>query len=142
MNRRAILGLLAAGSTSFYSRSAWAREHDRNAGPISTTGLDEVRGRSAKLSRKTSVFPDLKNLDLDHQVQSIDYSRGEYRVTTADGRSADFLEADLRFKIDSSNAGPRRGTPVILAAGAPGDRAWVFFASPGEMSGFIKTRTK
>jgi hypothetical protein len=52
--------------------------------------------------------------------------------------TVDFLESDLRFKVDSSAMGPFRGRPVIIPAGQIGDRAWVFFASPDEISAVIK----
>jgi cytochrome c len=83
-------------------------------------------------------FQELKKLGPDHQVQTIRYCRDTYHVTTADGQSSDFWEANLRFKTDSSDAGPRAGNPVIMPAGMMGDRASVFFAAPEEMSAFIK----
>jgi cytochrome c len=61
-------------------------------------------------------------------------------VTTADGKTAFFLESDLRFKIDSSELGPDDGYPVIVPAGTEGDRAWLFFSSPHEIGGFIERR--
>lgn len=85
-----------------------------------------------------SPFQDLKTLGPDHQVQAIRYCHDTYRVMTADGRSSDFWEANLRFKSDSSDAGPLGGKPVIMPAGMMGDRASVFFAAPEEMSAFIK----
>ncbi len=69
---------------------------------------------------------------------TIHYHQDTYKVTTADGRNADFWEANLRFKIDSSTTGPLSGKPVILPTGMMGDRASVFFASPAEMSALIK----
>jgi cytochrome c len=83
-------------------------------------------------------FQDLKKLGPDHQVQAIRYCRDTYHVTTADGQTADFWEANLRFKTDSSDTGPVAGKPVILPAGMMGDRASVFFAAPNEISTFIK----
>jgi len=68
---------------------------------------------------------------------TIHYHQDTYKVTTADGRNADFWEANLRFKIDSSTTGPLSGKPVILPTGMMGDRASVFFASPAEMSALI-----
>lgn len=85
-----------------------------------------------------SPFEDLKKLGADHQVEAIRYCRDTYHVTTADGRSIDFWEANLRFKTDSSDTGPPPEKPVIMPAGMMGDRASVFFASPNEISGFIK----
>jgi cytochrome c len=83
-------------------------------------------------------FQDLKKLGADRQVQAIRYCRDTYRVTTADGKTADFWEANLRFKTDASSTGPLAGKPVIMPAGMMGDRASVFFASPDEISAFIK----
>ena len=83
-------------------------------------------------------FPDLKRVGPAHHVRAISYSDGTFRVTTRDGQTSDFLEQDLRFKVDSSGTGPLRGAPVILSAGTIGDRAWVFFAAPQEIGTFIK----
>lgn len=85
-----------------------------------------------------SPFDDLKNQGADHQVEAIRYCRDTYRVTTADGQTSDFWEANLRFKIDSSDTGPLPGKPVIMPAGMMGDRGSVFFAAPDEISKFIK----
>lgn len=59
-------------------------------------------------------------------------------MTTADGKSALFLESDLRFKIDSSDLGPDNGKPVIAPAGTEGDRVWVIFSSPDEIGALVK----
>ena len=142
MNRRAILGLITGGATGLWSRFASAG----NSNPGSPTavglpaGTGAAGGAHGKAAKRNSGFPDLKLAGPDHQVHSIAYSLGAYRVTTADGRSAHFLEADLRFKLDSSDVGPHSGAPVILPAGTEGDRAWVFFASPAEISRFIKPK--
>ena len=85
-----------------------------------------------------SGFQDLKKLGGDRQVQAIRYCRDTYHVTTADGQTADFWEANLRFKTDSSGTGPLPGKPALMSAGMQGDRASVFFAAPEEISTFIK----
>ncbi|MGH6975984.1 MAG: hypothetical protein ACREED_03055, partial [Stellaceae bacterium] len=72
------------------------------------------------------------------QVRAIRFCHDSYFVTTADGKTASFWEVNLRLKIDASDTGPFRGKPVILPAGMMGDRASVFFASPEEISPFIK----
>ena len=61
-----------------------------------------------------------------------------YTVRTADGKTAKVWEFNLRLKTDSSKDGPSPGKPVIVGAGMQGDRASVVFASPGEISSFIK----
>jgi cytochrome c len=83
-------------------------------------------------------FQDLKTLGADRRVQAIQYCRDTYHVTTADGHTADFWEANLRFKTDSSATGPVARKPVMMPAGMMGDRASVLFASPEEISTFIK----
>ena len=83
-------------------------------------------------------FPDLKKLGPEHQVQAIRYCRDTYHVETADGKTEDYWEANLRFKTDSSVLGPLGGRPVIMPAGMMGDRASVFFTAPEEIGAFIK----
>jgi hypothetical protein len=75
-----------------------------------------------------------------HAVFGLGLYLGAYSVTTADGKSTFFLESDLRFKIDSSNLGPDNCKPVIAPAGTEGDRVWVTFSSPDEVSRFVKRR--
>jgi cytochrome c len=86
----------------------------------------------------TSHFTDLKTVGPNRQVSSIRVCHDSYFVTTADGKTVPFWEPNLRFKTDSSETGPLSGKPVILPAGMMGDRASVFFASPDEISPFIK----
>jgi cytochrome c len=81
--------------------------------------------------------PNLKKLDAEGRVQSIRYCRDTYKVTTADGKTHDFWERNLRFKTDSSEDGPEKNAPAIVDAGMLGDRASVIFATPEEISGFI-----
>jgi Cytochrome c2 len=61
-----------------------------------------------------------------------------YSVKTADGKINKVWEFNLRFKTDFSELGPARGKPVIVGTGMQGDRASVVFASPIEISRFIK----
>ena len=82
--------------------------------------------------------PDLKKLPLANQVKAIRYCRDTYHVTTGAGETRDFWERNLRFKTDSSELGPSKGTPAIVGAGMQGDRASVIFTTPEEISSFIK----
>ncbi len=100
--------------------------------------LKQVSAGNPPEAAIVSGFRDLKKLGADRQVQAIRYCSDTYHVTTADGQTADFWEANLRFKTDSSNTGPIAGKPVMLPAGMMGDRASVFFAAPEEISTFIK----
>ena len=80
----------------------------------------------------------LADAPLDQQVDAMTYCDGVYRVVTKAGTPIDFPEFDLRFKTDSSEHGPAPGIPVVINAGMRGDRGFVIFASPGEISAFIE----
>ena len=82
--------------------------------------------------------PDLKAAPPQGQVASISHCEDSYAIKTADGKTTKVWEFNLRFKTDSSNLGPRRGKPVIVGAGMQGDRATVVFATPAEISSFVK----
>jgi len=83
------------------------------------------------------AVPNLKKLDAEDRVQSISHCGDTYKVATADGKTRDFWERNLRFKTDVSDDGPQKGAPALVPAGMMGDRADVIFASPDEISGFI-----
>lgn len=80
---------------------------------------------------------DLSNLSPDRQVASLHYCDSVYRVTTGKGETLQFQEFDLRFKTDASDMGPPRGTPALIGASMMGDRAFVIFADPSEISSTI-----
>jgi len=82
--------------------------------------------------------PNLKNLSPEDRVQAIRYCEDSYKVTTADGKTRNFWERNLRFKTDSSSEGPQKGAPAIVGAGMMGDRASVIFATPEEISQAIR----
>ena len=83
------------------------------------------------------TVPNLKKLDPPESVQSINHCGDIYKITTADGKTRDFWERNLRFKTDVGDDGPQKGSPAIVPAGMMGDRADVIFASPDEISAFI-----
>ncbi len=82
--------------------------------------------------------PDLHKAPPEAQVKSIRYCGDTYTVETADGKSQKIWEFNLRLKSDSSKLGPAPGKPVAVGAGMQGDRASIVFASPKEISEFIK----
>jgi cytochrome c len=84
-------------------------------------------------------MPDLKTLGPEHQVTAIRHCEDTYHVATADGADEPYWEFNLRLKTDGSELGPAPGKPVIVGAGMMGDRASVVFASPQEISPFIKS---
>jgi cytochrome c len=82
----------------------------------------------------------LKSLDPARQVKAITYCHDSYRVTTANGKTRNFWERNLRFMTDSSRDGPESGAPAIMPAGMLGDRAAVIFAAPEEITKMIEAR--
>jgi cytochrome c len=83
-------------------------------------------------------LPDLKTAGAEQRVTAIRHCGDTYEVATADGASEPFWEMNLRFKTDGSKLGPAPGQPVIVGAGMMGDRASVVFASPAEISPFVR----
>jgi hypothetical protein len=75
----------------------------------------------------------------DQRVEAITYCGGIYRVITKEGAPVEYPAFDLRFKTDSGPDEPTPGTPVLLTAGMQGDRGFVIFSAPGELSNFIET---
>jgi cytochrome c len=84
---------------------------------------------------------DLHKAPPEAQVTAIRYCGDTYTVDTADGKSQKIWEFNLRLKSDSSKFGPA-GKPVAVGAGMQGDRASIVFASPKEISEFIKTECR
>lgn len=81
---------------------------------------------------------DLKTAPPEGRVLAAEHCGDTYTLKTADGKSHKIWEYNLRLKTDSSAYGPAPGKPVILGAGMQGDRASLVFASPSEISAFIK----
>lgn len=80
----------------------------------------------------------LRQVSADQRVESIGYCSGTYTVTSESGQTFEFTEFDLRFKTDASAEGPPPGRPAILSAGMMGDRAFVIFAAPEEISAAVE----
>jgi cytochrome c len=97
-------------------------------------------GQMGGMTMGGGQVPNLKALDPEDRIQSIDHCGDTYKVTTADGKVRDFWERNLRFKTDVSSDGPQKGAPAIVGAGMMGDRADVIFSAPDEISSFISHR--
>lgn len=81
---------------------------------------------------------DLRSAPPQGQVLAIRYCGDTYTIDTADGRSQQAWEFNLRLKTDSSKLGPPPGKPVIIRSGMQGDRHSIVFASPKEISESIQ----
>jgi cytochrome c len=108
------------------------------AGPEQKAGQNQMGGMGGMGTQRTA--PKLKSVDASSRIKSITYCRDTFHVTTEDGKSRDFWERNLRFKTDSSEDGPAKGSPAIVAAGMMGDRASVIFSAPEEISSFVVAR--
>lgn len=107
------------------------------AGPSAKGAAQAAQGGGMM---RAPALQDLKALGPDQQVASIRYCGDTYHVTTAAEETLPFWEFNLRFKTDSSAKGPAQGRPALLRAGMMGDRAFVVFANPAEVSSFIEVR--
>jgi len=110
---------------------AFLKAADEGKAPSAGRGSGMMGGMQARR-------PNLKEAPPEGQVRAIRHCGDAYAVQTADGRTENIWEFNLRFKTDSSKLGPQRGKPVVIGAGMQGDRASVVFANPAEMSAFIK----
>jgi hypothetical protein len=135
-NRRSLLTLVIVGIGALLPQRGRAHQGD----PTSDAEPAATLPRYSDIAGAAS-FTDLKKVGAERQVRAIRHMGSFYRVMTADGKGFDYPESDLRFKVDSSAMGPFRGRPVMMPAGQVGDRAWVFFAAPGEISAFIKRQS-
>jgi cytochrome c len=124
--RADVLAFLKDATQPGHAPAAPTRRGDQMGGMMGMMGGGQV--------------PNLKKLDADERVQGIAHCRDTYRVTTADGKTRDFWERNLRFKTDVSDDGPHKGAPALVPAGMMGDRADVIFAAPDEISGLIAER--
>jgi cytochrome c len=89
---------------------------------------------------QSPALSNLKELSASQQVTAIRYCQDTYYVTNASGETIPFWELNLRFKTDSTDTGPKKGTPALMPAGMMGDRASVIFADPAEISASIERR--
>lgn len=74
----------------------------------------------------------------NNRITAIRYCEDTYTVEVETGDAHPFWEFNLRFKTDSSGRGPEPGRPVLIPSGMMGDRAFVVFAAPGEITPFIQ----
>jgi len=101
----------------------------------------QTRERAEALRQsRAPILPDLSALGPDRQVRAIRYCDGLYFITRVSGRTTVHWEFDVRLKTDSSENGPKRGHPVLVPRGSTGDRWFVIFAGPGEISSSIRLR--
>ncbi len=82
---------------------------------------------------------DLKASGPATRIASIGLCRDTYAVKMENGTTLLFWEPNLRFKTDGSSQGPMPAKPVLVPTGMQGDRSYAIFATPQEISGFVKS---
>jgi cytochrome c len=103
-------------------------------------------GAQAEAGEQGSMMAAPQPLDLrrevgpNNRITSIRYCGDTYTVGVESGESHPFWEFNLRFKTDSSDKGPEPGHPVLIPASMMGDRAFVIFAAPEEISASIESK--
>lgn len=80
----------------------------------------------------------LKQVPPEQTVEAVRYCDGQYFVSTGAGDRLEFPEFNLRIKTDMSDNGPMAGKPALIPAGMMGDRAFLVFAQPAEISSYIE----
>jgi cytochrome c len=80
----------------------------------------------------------LRQAGTDALVASLSHCHDTYIIKTAAGATHKVWEYNVRLKTDSSKHGPNPGKPVMTGSGMQGDRVSIVFASPSEVSEFIK----
>jgi len=99
---------------------------------------DSVPKEKAEAAMQAGTLPDLKALPPAQQVKVIRYCGDTYQVTIHTGQARPIWEFNLRFKTDSSARGPKPGVPALLRANMSGDRFFVIFSDPKDISAFIQ----
>ena len=107
--------------------------HAQTADPQDSPGMMQG-GRGGMMQPQQQAPENLKALAPEQLVESVRYCDGTYFLTTAAGDLLEFPEFNLRFKTDASELGPEHGKPALLPAGMMGDRAFLVFSDPDEIS--------
>jgi len=95
----------------------------------------------ASTGAETGADPvDLSNLPPNNQVTALNHCRDTYHLKMATGETIKFWEFNLRLKTNGSAKGPPKRRPMLVDGGMRGDRASLVFASPAEISPFIKEK--
>jgi len=98
-------------------------------------------GGQASTGAETGADPvDLSDPPPDNQVTALNHCRDTYHLKMATGETIKFWEFNLRLKTNGSAKGPPKRRPMLVDGGMRGDRASLVFASPAEISPFIKEK--
>ena len=113
------------------------KEADKRQDLIAYLRQAAAEGRPAQDAERGDDAMDLKAAPPANRVASVGYCGDTYKVKTESGEELEFWEFNLRIKTDSSDKGPAPERPVLISGGMMGDRAFLVFAAPAEISSFI-----
>ncbi len=105
---------------------------------VSAGDRESLPKEKLEAAMQAGKLPDLKALPPGQRVKDIRYCGDTYRVMTHTGEARPIWEFNLRFKTDASTRGPKPGLPVLLRASMRGDRFFIIFSDPKEISTFIQ----
>lgn len=95
------------------------------------------RNQALDLPKPAPQSRDLKSIGRATTVASMRLCKDTYILKMQNGSILKYWERDLRIKTDSSGEGPEPGAPALITGGMHGDRAYVIFTAPKEISPFI-----
>lgn len=137
----ALLLLVILGATA-PDRAAWAHGDKAHGSAAEEANHDRyvqsLERAQSRQKTQAELLPDLTELGPERQARSIRYCEGLYFITRATGQETAHWEFNVRVKTDSSENGPKKGTPVLVSAGNVGDRWFLIFSGPDEISRLIK----
>lgn len=102
--------------------------------------ISPVSGEPALKPDASADPADLSDPSPDYRVTALRLCQNTYHVSMMNGETYKFWEFNLRLKTDSTDKGPPKGRPALVGSGMRGDRASLVFASPAEISPFIKEK--
>ena len=103
-------------------------------------GAGAEAGEQGGMTAPAQLIDLRREVGPNNRITSIRYCGDTYTVGVESGESHPFWEFNLRFKTDSSDKGPEPGHPVLIPASMMGDRAFVIFAAPEEISATIESK--
>ncbi len=104
---------------------------------VATQGPEAERRAGLPVPFQSNL--DLKSVGAASRVTKLSLCRDTYSVKTENGVTMKIWERNLRFKTDGSKEGPPTGKPALIPSGRLGDRFYVIFAAPEEISRLIES---
>lgn len=105
---------------------------------LAATQRADGKNQALDLPKPAPQSRDLKSVGRASLVESMRLCKDTYILKMQNGSTLKYWERDVRIKTDSSAEGPEPGVPALITGGMHGDRVYVVFPAPKEISGFIK----